>query len=71
MSEWISVEDELPDEEKLVLLLTDEGHPIVGSIAERGIVSGNQHVAWDWAVNHDINTVTHWAEIPEPPSAKV
>jgi hypothetical protein len=68
--DWINLNDKKPDSDDLVLLLTDNNEPIVGRITPEGIISGNECVAWDWAWNHDINTVTHWMRISEPPTTK-
>lgn len=65
---WISVKDKKPDSGDMVLLLTDLGEPIVGRITREGIISGNECVAWDWAWNHDIDTVTHWQPLPPLPN---
>jgi hypothetical protein len=62
MSEWISVENKLPEKTRWVLVHTPLGFLCVGAIT----ISG----AW-WSVwgNSKIH-VTHWQPLPEPPIDK-
>ena len=66
MSEWISVEKELPKKCLQVLLFTHINEVIVGHYCDDGWVSGNEYISWDFACNHGVN-ITHWMELPETP----
>ena len=60
MSEWISVEDKLPQEKVRVLLFDNGGF---------GIMSGRLGSA-GWYLEGDLDkyaNVTHWMPLPEPP----
>ena len=60
MSEWISVEDRLPEDTSIVLIAHRGGVSFGwfnGSYWERG--AATKHRA--------IKTVTHWMPMPEPP----
>ena len=69
MSEWISVEDELPKND-LVLIINELGDITVGSheIKHDGACwrVGNDCVSWDYDFNYEFY-VTHWQPLPEPP----
>lgn len=67
MSEWISVEDELP-EDVLVLVVTRKGFVTVGEYDAKN----NQWIALDPYLLGCIDsviypTVTHWQPLPAPP----
>lgn len=57
-SEWISVEERLPDNGETVLTVDNEGYMIVASWYELG--------GWLLPVCR-ANPVTHWMPLPEPP----
>lgn len=63
MSEWISVEDQVPKRYKDVLIFMTEGRWIsVVSFTPRG---------WERAgVNGYLYGVTHWMPLPDPPEVK-
>ena len=69
MGEWISVCDEMPKND-LVLVCNDLGDIEVGSFEVSPEIScwriGNDCVGWDYDFNRDY-TVTHWMPLPEPP----
>lgn len=61
--EWISVEDKLPEQKKLVLcrwqrVYDNDGH--------YGFATYQEHGAW-YVLNEGLPTVTHWMYLPEPP----
>jgi len=53
---WVSVDDELPEQDKLVLIFTNEGILIARTSIDHG---------WQF-LSSDI-TVTHWMSLPTPP----
>lgn len=57
MSEWISVYDSKPDDTRDVLVF-DDGE----------IKTGFYHAGWV-VLDDESDEVTHWMELPEPPSA--
>jgi hypothetical protein len=66
MSEWISVEDSLPEEGRQVLLYWKEsGHIEDGAFYEFETGTGWYHVLFD---GESLNCEpTHWMPLPEPP----
>jgi len=59
MSEWVSVEDRLPEGDRTVLVLVWAGH------FEIGTWTGEY-----WYCDRDVERlyrVTHWMPLPEPP----
>ena len=77
MSEWISCEDRMPDNQDLILMLVDSNEygieMVVGSLefGSEGMdwVIGNCHFSHDYHFNCDISfeEVTHWQLLPSPP----
>ena len=69
-SKWISVEDELPNEEQLVLLLCKNGARFVGYEKYNSYEQEPR-----WRIKTALNStkllnkgkVTHWMPLPEPP----
>lgn len=57
MSEWISVEDRLPDHPNKVLIYNKSGKYGVGKYIER----------MDCFITTGQTVVTHWMELPDPP----
>lgn len=61
MSEWISVDDRLPDE-NIIVLVCD------GDDVEMG--SHDRHFGWaiyEWGGPSSRSFVSHWMPLPEPP----
>lgn len=60
MQNWISIDDELPELLKRVLLFDKNG---------LGVLSGRLgHFGWYLEGDLDINSsITHWQPLPEPP----
>jgi len=61
-SEWISVEERLPETETSVLVFTERGY-IFSSWAS------NEDVFWFYNEDED-DRVTHWQPLPEPPETR-
>lgn len=63
--EWISVEDRLPEPNKLVLCLwkrlDDESH--------YGFATYQEHGSW-YVSNEGMPIVSHWMPLPEPPKGE-
>lgn len=74
MSEWISVEDRLPERYREVLIWPqpeNNGRKLIG---EYGLIKGQDSPVWyyeiytaGWGYEHEITNVTHWMPLPEPP----
>lgn len=68
MSEWISVNDSLPAEKRVVLLL-DDGEYGVGFIW--GYMLGTGKPVWAIKDHSDrVHHVTHWMPLPELPESE-
>jgi hypothetical protein len=61
--EWISVKDQLPDEDARVLCFGFTGSMIVGSIWAEVEKEGYYAESGE----DMLDEVTHWMELPEPP----
>lgn len=72
MSEWISVKDRLPEDERDVLAYYgfDKGNGVLG-MRFIGVLS---YFAYDtnphWQHEHTGLRVTHWMPLPEPPKGE-
>ena len=66
---WISVNNELPEYGKLVLLLTEYGDQVIGShdnLDGDCWRIGSPRISWDYDFNLDLeNKITHWMYLPE------
>ena len=60
--QWISVEDRLPDDDKLYLIIID--YPQDDILLSYYDVANSQFYAEDYTVG-----VTHWMPLPEPPTS--
>ena len=65
MSEWISVEDKLPDKPGVYKVKGRRGSIGAHSVVERTHFNGQS-----WASFFDWDKVTHWMPLPEPPEAE-
>jgi hypothetical protein len=66
MSEWISVEDRLPDE-KTFVPGTDVSHVIASDgVFVLGVLYRKEKGFGDMRCN-ELTNVTHWMPLPEPP----
>lgn len=63
MSEWISVEDRLPDE--LESVLVSRNGNVCNMFLHGGIWKPD---GYGIRVTHAFDDVTHWMPLPEPPS---
>ena len=60
-SEWISVEDRLPEINTYVLAATSRGLVISDRVCDYG--RGKE-----WVSGHSDNPITHWQPLPAPPT---
>lgn len=69
MSEWISVDERLPEKGQSVIFAIFNGNLGFGYLVERrdGGFHFNDYLDDEPLVN--ISGVTHWMPLPEPPSA--
>ena len=63
-SEWISVEDKLPELNKEVLVAWTDG--VIGFASRIKSECKEERWNWDIAALFD-ETITHWQPLPEPP----
>lgn len=63
-SEWISVEDRLPKEDKNVLVITSYGFY---KIAKWNSYNNGTTVIWETNDDYGASAITHWMPLPEPP----
>ncbi len=61
-SEWISVKDKLPENKQIVL--------VINKFGEIAVCTAN--ISWNYIfmlsdTNLQIQDVTHWMDLPEPP----
>ena len=62
-SEWISVEERLPEINTYVLAATHRGLVISDRVCDYG--RGKE-----WVSGHSDNPITHWQPLPEPPETR-
>lgn len=65
VQQWISVKDRLPEDEKKVLCILDDGFLCI-----------LEWCSWDWLWNDGHNVyaekdVTHWMPLPQPPANEI
>lgn len=63
MTEWISVKDRLPDIGKPVLIVIDSSN------VDAGRLLFEDNGPWFFSETTLISNVTHWAELPPPPTS--
>ena len=61
VQEWISVEDELPEDDEVVIICTDKNFVYAGEL-----------IGDTWFLDNDswTATVTHWMPLPNPPKGE-
>lgn len=62
MSEWISVEDYLPEESVVVLTYLKDGRYLLNYIIKLTDI-----ILWACVLDNENDKVTHWMPLPEPP----
>lgn len=65
-SKWIPVKSKLPEDKQIVLVI-NEHHEM--AVCECKIYEDNwQYIFMLYQTSHQITKVTHWMELPEPPT---
>ena len=72
MSEWIKVEDRLPENEGTYLVYKKRcGRVISGDYHDIGHYWANHtQDGYHWVNLHEDEIVTHWQPLPEPPNGE-
>lgn len=63
MTEWVKCSERLPDIGKLVLIVIDSSNVDAGRL----LFEDNR--PWFFSETMMISNVTHWAELPKPPTS--
>lgn len=66
MSEWISVEDRLPEEEGQYLVVM---HGLVWPADFLGYGPDKKRARWRTEIADEYAVATHWMPLPEPPQS--
>jgi hypothetical protein len=74
--EWISVKDRLPIcfesgnwdglRSDLVLVIDSKGDMFV-ALVYNGFMDGSEFTNWYNKTDYELNEITHWQKLPEPP----
>lgn len=67
-SEWISCKDELPPSETLIIGLYLGHHVLVQILLTDDYHEPTVWVCEDHSVEYDLEDITHWQSLPEPPT---
>ena len=72
MSEWINVEDRLPETEGTYIVMTEKSwehvpYKVMAMEFEIKVLRGVEKRRWKWYGKLPIWPVTHWMPLPEPP----
>ena len=68
---WVNFSEKKPETNDFVLMLTDNGNMTVGGVSVAGSVFiGNPFIGWEWMKDCDIESITHWMPLPEPPQCE-
>lgn len=68
MNKWISVKDEVPAEETLVLSMYQNEHIIIQIIYSVDYQYPTIWVDENHSAEYDFDDITHWMPLPEPPN---
>ncbi len=64
-NEWVSVEDALPEREKLVIVC------VGGEVTVDTRLRSKTGIIGDWAIHQSrADSITHWMPLPEPPDSR-
>ena len=64
-NEWVSVEDRLPEREKLVIVY------VGGEVTVDTRLRAETSIVGDWAIHQSrADTITHWMPLPAPPNCR-
>lgn len=69
-TEWISVDERLPEEDGWYITYTNANGKDNGVIAQRLVtttIKGKKTRRWEWQTRVSPWIVTHWMPLPEPP----
>lgn len=80
MSEWISVEDRLPEDDfpkdtdrlmiKVLVCSTSGKYGVRTLSRQRWIMNFKQNTYSPWQWSKDARNITHWMPLPEPPEER-
>jgi hypothetical protein len=70
-SQWISVDDRLPEFNQPVICVKDRSKRYKHTIVEQDVRSSLSNHTNNWMVTPRLDKVTHWMPLPQPPKEKL